>query len=206
MLRKIVFIFFCSFLFQSAEGQFKGGFYAGINGTQVDGDRIAGFYKLGMNLAATVEYPLGEHMGASMEIAYTQKGSQTKWQQGVPRQYFLKLDYVEVPLMLNYHDNKKVTLSAGIGINALVYNYEEIVNYNPTNNLSSIRSLDKKDIELKAGASYQLSRHWMINVVYSYSVLSMGISDDSPYLNGGLFNNLVSFRLGYMIKGMAQSK
>ncbi len=203
MYIKILFIVICLFLFDSADAQFKGGFYAGVNGTQVDGDRIAGFYKLGANLAVVVEYPIDDHFGASMEIAYSQKGSQTKWQQGVPRQYFLKLDYVEVPLMLNYHDNKKVTLSAGVGINALVNNYEEINNYNPTTNLSSILSLKKTDIEVKVGGSYQLSSHFMINVVYSYSIVSMGVSNDSPYLNGGLFNNLVAFRLGYMIKGRA---
>ena len=203
MHRKILFISICIFLFHTANAQFKGGFYFGVNGTQVDGDKLAGFYKLGANLAVAVEYPMGEHLGLSMEIAYTQKGSQTKWQQGVPRQYFLKLDYVEVPLMLNYHDNKKVTLSAGVGINALVYNYEEIVNINPWGNLSHIRKLNNTDIELKGGGSYQLSKHWMINVLYSYSVISMGKSDDSPYLNNGLFNNLVTFRLGYLIKGKA---
>ncbi len=201
MFRKILFSISCIFLFQFSYAQFKGGFYIGINGTQVDGDKIAGFYKLGSNLAVAVEYPFGEHLGVSMEIGYSQKGSQTKWQQGVPRQYFLKLDYVEVPLMLNYHDNKKVTLCAGVGINELVYFNEEIVNYNPYLNYSHIRKINNTDIELKGGGSYQLSKHWMINILYSYSVISMGISDDSPYLNNGLFNNLVTFRLGYLIKG-----
>lgn len=203
MHRKFLFIGICAFLFHTADAQFKGGFYIGVNGTQVDGDKIAGFYKLGANLAAAVEYPLGEHFRASMEISYSQKGSQTKWQQGVPRQYFLKLDYVEVPLMLNYHDNKKVTLSAGIGINELVFYKEDIVNTNPYLSYSHIRKLNNTDIELKGGGSYQLSKHWMVNILYSYSAISMGISDDSPYLNNGLFNNLVTFRLGYMIKGKA---
>ncbi|MEI7802206.1 MAG: porin family protein [Bacteroidota bacterium] len=206
MLRKILFISIFSLFFIQSHAQFKGGFYAGINGTQVDGDRLAGFYKLGANLAVSVEYPLGEHMGLSMEIAYTQKGSQTKWQQGVPRQYFLKLDYVEVPFMLNYHDNKKVTLSAGFGVNELVHNYEELNNYNPTQNLSNIQGLTKTSVEFKAGGSYKLANHWLINVLYSYSVTSIGISDSSPYLKKSMYNNLVTFRLGYMIKGMAEKK
>ncbi len=206
MQRKILFISIFSFFFIQSNAQFKGGFYAGINGTQVDGDRIAGFYKLGLNVSAAIEYPFGEHMGVSMEIAYTQKGSQSKWQQGVPRSYFLKLDYVEVPLMLNYHDNKNVTLGAGVGINALVYDREEIVNYNPYMQNTAIRSLNKTNVEFKAGGSYKLSNHWLINVMYSYSITSIGLSDNSPYLNKGLYNNLVTFRLGYMIKGMGQKK
>ncbi len=203
MYRKVLLIGVLIIIVQFAQAQFKGGLYFGVNGTQVDGDKLAGFYKLGANLAAAVEYPIGEHMGIGMEISFSQKGSQTKWQQGIPRQYFLKLDYIEVPLMLNYHDNKKVTLSAGVGINALTNFKEEIVNFNPYLTYSHIRKLNKSDVEFKAGGSYQLNKHWMINILYSYSIISMGISDDSPYLNNGLFNNLVTFRLGYMIKGKA---
>lgn len=54
MHRKFLFIGICAFLFHTADAQFKGGFYIGVNGTQVDGDKIAGFYKLGANLAAAV--------------------------------------------------------------------------------------------------------------------------------------------------------
>lgn len=206
MLRKILLISIFSLFFIQSHAQFKGGFYAGINGTQVDGDLLNGYYKLGANISAAVEYPLGEHFGISMEIAFSQKGSQTKWQQGVPRQYFLKLDYVEVPFMLNYHDNKKVTLCAGVGVNALVNSYEELNNYNPTQNLSKIRSLNKTSFEFKAGGSYKLSNHWLINILWSKSFTSIGLSDNSPYLNKGMYNNLVTFRIGYMIKGMAEKK
>ena len=124
--------------------QFKGGFYAGFNGSQVDGDNYAGYYKLGLNLSAAVEFPLSDYFGVSMEISYSQKGSQTKSIQGIPRGYFLKLDYAEVPLMINYHDQKKTTLCAGIGINSLVY-YNEIIGPNQYGSTqpSAIRQLNQ---------------------------------------------------------------
>ncbi len=204
-MHKFFILFVLSFLFiYPIQAQFKGGFYVGINGSQVDGDKLAGFYKLGANLSVAVEYPFAEHFGASMEISYTQKGSQTKWVQGIPRQFFLKLDYIEVPLMLNYHDNKKVTLSAGIGINSLVYVYKDDIIYsNPYWNYAYPDLIKNTDIELKAGGSYQLNKHWLINVLYSYSIIAMGRSVESIYLNGGVYNNLVSFRLGYLILGKA---
>ena len=112
--------------------------------------------------------------------------------------------YVEVPFMLNYHDQKKTTLSIGASVNRLVNQYEEIGPWSGgVSRPTGIRDLNNFSYEFKAGGSYQLNNHFLFNVIYSYSITRMGTSEDSRFLNFGMYNNLLEFRIGYLIKGQA---
>ncbi len=207
-MKKIIFIVLVLFGALPASAQFYGGFYVGINGSQVDGDNFVGFNKLGLNIGPTVFVPLSDRFAASLEILYNQKGSASKVIEGFPRQYFLKLDYVDVPVMLNYHDDTKgrdrFTLSAGASIGRLVNSKEVIINSNPYNAATSIRTLRDFDYNVIAGGSYRFAGNWIINARYSYSILQMGSSETSKQRNQGLFNNFVTIRIGYIIQGKAK--
>jgi hypothetical protein len=63
---------------QSFSQTFSGGFFAGVSGTQVDGDKQAGFNKGGLTVGATAQYPLARKFLVAIEIGFTQKGAQTK--------------------------------------------------------------------------------------------------------------------------------
>jgi hypothetical protein len=202
------------------EAQFKGGFYVGINGSQVDGDNYVGYYKLGLNIGPTAMYPISKRFDAAFEILYSQKGSQSKIIEGFPRQLFFKLDYIEVPILINFHapntesfkkdkDQKldKVILTAGLSIARMV---NDTLDRNPIpgypNNLPEdvFFRPNHLDFNLILGGAYQLTDHWQINIRYNYSITPIGFSSNSRSRNQGLYNNLVSFRIGYIIQGKAK--
>src|SRR5207249_3932615 len=56
---------------------FIGGLIVGCNFTQVDGDNYAGYHRAGLNAGGIVYANLGDHLAASLEILYSQKGSRS---------------------------------------------------------------------------------------------------------------------------------
>lgn len=105
---------------------FFGGVIVGGNFTQVDGDRFAGYHKVGLNAGAIMYANLAPHLAASIEILFSQKGSRAhKPQESANRafvitKYNIKLNYAEVPLMLNYFDRRKSNFGAGFSIARLI--------------------------------------------------------------------------------------
>lgn len=216
-MRKITLFFFLLGMPAAVSARFKGGFYIGANGSQVDGDNFVGYYKLGLNIGATAMYPLSKSFDVAMEILYSQKGSQSKMIEGYPQQLFFKLDYIEVPLLINYRsspeinkanqgkDLDKVTLTAGVSVARLVY--DTLVTYQipfGQQNLPQVRSLNKTDYDVVLGGAYQLTDRIQINIRYNYSMAQMGASANSRSRNQGMFNNVISFRIGYIVKGRAK--
>lgn len=97
---------------------FWGGLVGGGNFTQVDGDNFAGYHKAGWNAGVIVYASIGHPAALSMELLYAQKGSRAGQNQ-VPKMandqstiitdYKIKLNYAEVPILLNYFDQRKAT-------------------------------------------------------------------------------------------------
>ena len=211
MMKKIiacVFLFVISF---AANAQFKGGFYLGINGSQVDGDSYEGYYKLGLNTGVTAFYPLSDYFSASMELLYSQKGSQAKPVEGVPTQMLFKLNYVEVPLLINFRgynikNIERITLTAGLSVARLIN--DTLISgpqyYGVTYNPLVVRSLHNFDYDVILGGAYQITDRWQVNIRFNYSFAQFGASENSQYLKKGMFNNVLSFRLGYILGGKAK--
>lgn len=105
---------------------FFGGLIAGANFTQVDGDRYAGYHKVGLNAGAIVYANLAPHLAGSIEILFSQKGARGhKAQESASRsfvisKYDIKLNYAEVPIMLNYFDKRKSNIGAGFSVSRLI--------------------------------------------------------------------------------------
>jgi len=138
------FLFFC-FLPSASAQRFIGGIAAGINATQVDGDEIFGYNKVGFNGGPYVKLMLDERQRFSltMELLYTQKGAQKRYPapNGVriaigdtafidPRYpeenmkffYNLRTDYLELPLLVHFEDPKsKFGIGVGVTWARLVY-------------------------------------------------------------------------------------
>jgi|GEM_PF-285978 len=128
---------FC-FLPSASAQRFIGGIAAGINATQVDGDEVFGYNKVGFNGGPYVKLMLDkrQRFSLTMELLYTQKGAQKRYPapNGVrvaigdtafidPRypeentRYFynLRTDYLEIPLLVHFEDPRS-KLGIGIGI------------------------------------------------------------------------------------------
>lgn len=96
----------------------KGEVFLGANGCQVDGDECYGYKKFGVHAGAGALVPLTSWMDVGLEVLFNQKGAFKRdsitYNSTYPHAYNLKLNYVEVPLMLYITDKNSV--SAGIGV------------------------------------------------------------------------------------------
>ena len=117
--KSIVFYAFCLVLLNISNKVnaqiIKGEAILGANISQVDGDEVYGFKKLGAHIGFGGLIPIGI-FDASMEVLFNQKGSREKQQyvfDTLTGEYNLRLNYVEIPIMLYIND--KDNASAGIG-------------------------------------------------------------------------------------------
>ena len=175
----------------------------GMNASQVDGDNDAGFHKIGFNGGATAFIRFHPQFSTSFEILYSQKGSKT-----APTKYFnpnafqINLDYLEVPVLINFHDKKVAIFSLGFSFNRLIKSKRTIngLDY-PINNIGSGGTCidlcinDKNDFNFIGGVTFTAKKHFGFNVRYAYSLGSMGYSTASKFKNHSLYNHLISFRL-----------
>jgi len=133
-----------SFLPSASAQRFIGGVAAGINISQVDGDEVFGYYKVGFNGGPYVKLMLDrkQRFSITMELLYSQKGAQLKNGTYVERiakgdtllidqrypqydkKFFYKLrtDYLEIPLVVHFEDPRsKIGIGVGIAWSRLVY-------------------------------------------------------------------------------------
>ncbi|MCL1851179.1 MAG: PorT family protein [Bacteroidetes bacterium] len=155
---------FC--LLPSASAQrFIGGVAVGMNATQVDGDEVFGYYKVGFNGGPYVKLMLDkkQRFSLTMELLYTQKGAQQKsngpFVEFVAKGdtvfidplypeydnrflYKLNTDYLELPLLLHYDDPRsKVSIGVGFSWARLAYIKEMEWDFSKPDTVSGARLL-----------------------------------------------------------------
>lgn len=205
--------------FFSTEGQdrhrtFYGGFAAGANFSQVDGDGYSGYNKVGLNVGPLIYARLSKTFAVSLELLYTQKGSRSRSMAendyGVPYQdqYDLKLNYMEVPVMLHIIDNPcmpRANVGAGIAYARLLNSKEEAFTTNQVNLYPDIYTFRKDDLSVVAEAGYELYKGLFINLRYSYSLKTIRDANRIPLAYGGdrysrQLNNLFALRFILLVK------
>ncbi len=106
----------------------KGEAILGLNFTQVEGDEVHGFKKLGLNIGAGVLIPFKKNWDVSMEVTFNQKGATQRDQYNetdslgnvTTGAYKLRLNYVEVPVLIHYTDKEFISIGAGFSWGRLV--------------------------------------------------------------------------------------
>ena len=92
----------------------KGELFAGANACQVDGDECYGFKKFGVHAGAGALIPLTSWMDVGLEVLFSQKGAfkrdSVTYNSTYPHAYNLKLNYVEIPLMLYVTDKNVASI------------------------------------------------------------------------------------------------
>lgn len=179
---------------------FSGGFYAGVVGSQIDGDQSAGYNKGGINLAATVQYPLAEKFFMSLDIGFAQKGAQSKTSYGIPRALYININYIDLPLMINFYDRQHVGFGAGIQYSRAVGPIkQEIIQLPNSSRVFGLDTFKKDDIQVALGGTYYFNKTLNVNIRYTYSLVPMGYGKGSLYKNNAAFNNVIQVRLGFIL-------
>ena len=180
---------------------------AGVTPAQVHGDAYSGFNKLGGVGGIGIESVFTEKASMSLSFLFIQKGARKNQNltKGDLTAYYLNLNYLEVPLLVNY-TQKKFLFDAGFSVAYLINYYEADQNMNFT----GVFPFQKFDYSIKIGLGYNISPKWFVNFRSSNSFITTRPNriKQSIYFNNiiartfnkGYYNNILEFTLGYRIK------
>ena len=155
------------------ERRFEAGVVAGMNLSQIDGDDLTGFNKIGVNVGARVDAILTDRWRLSLEMLFAQQGA-SRHKLDNPASAFdkIRLNLVEAPVMVHFQD-WKIQASAGVSyarvINAEIIDYtgeDATESYPLQDNLFSIILGGTFFFQENLGLNIQWSR-WLNNLLVS---------------------------------------
>ncbi len=190
----------CCFIGTAFSQQFHAGIKAGVTASQISGDQLAGFNKAGLAGGGFVGLGLSEKFDLALEIMYMQKGSRKNAdpEKEDYKSYLLRLNYFEIPLVLQWKFSKRFTFEAGPYVAALVGSLEE----DEFGELSQPREFKKSEVGLLGGVQVMLINNLSFNLRYENSVLPVRehLSGQGYRLNKGQYSTLLLFALQYTFK------
>ncbi len=181
------------------DGTFSFFGHLGLSGTQVQGDGLGGFDKLGLMAGIGVEMDAGKHR-LGFEMNFVQKGSKRNPnpEAGDREKYKMSLNYIQIPLYFNYRISDKFSALVGPAIGVLVSSQEEDL-YGKYDSDPAFNSLEFSGI---LGAKYHLSKSFSAEVRLDQSLLPIRTKGDSDvnWLIGKQYNTSLGAYLIYTIK------
>jgi len=228
----ILSLIFWGIAFQSHAQAVKGALIGGVNFTQVDGDEIYGFKRVGANVGGAAIIPFTDMWSLTVETIFSMEGSRQKgasglWNDGwledslkvnpyndstwfrVNGAYNLHLDYVRVPIVVHYND-RNLSLGAGFQYGRLVRIKEKEQDiYNTT--VKAEEAYKNNDLSILADIKYRIYGGLFFNARYSYSLISIrdrtfySIVDPGVTLNRKQYNNTITIRLMWVINDRGES-
>ena len=189
----------------SADAQrFKGAVMAGMNMSQVDGDEVVGYNRYGLHLGVAAIMPF-KNWDVTLETVYSQKGAYQKPQfagDSLTGEYDLRLNYVEIPLLVHYTDKKFIGFGLGASYGRLVHAYEEEHSGNQDPYMDSV-AFKKDDWNMLVDIQIRIWQRLKFNVRFAYSIASIRERTFDPPgfpapWSRKQYNNLWTFRLVYV--------
>ena len=206
-MRTYFYYFFLILLPSFVIGQnIKGALVGGINATQVDGDEVYGYHKIGFNAGAIAIVPFTKNFSVSIETSYSQKGSNQKarFADSIHNgEYKLILDYVEVPVLFHYSDKDLIKVGTGFSWGKLV-NFKEWENSGRVNWSTPNGPYKRSDVDVLIDLQIKLFTGFHLDIRYMYSVGKLRTRTFQYPLGAPFtrkqFNNDLAFRLIYIFK------
>ncbi|MDR0872953.1 MAG: PorT family protein [Prevotellaceae bacterium] len=188
----------CALLALAANAQnFRGGAFAGVSVSQIDGDRCSGYYQPGLIIGASVDRALSEKFSLAMELKFLQKGAREIVQE-TDRYYKVRLNYIQVPVLAQYRIWSNFIGEAGLGFAFLINAKEDFDGYGYE------RTEDYRRFELAGifGVAYDIPKLPLrLGARFSYSILPVRkIENVDPigfYDQTAQYNNNLEFALTY---------
>ena len=196
--RILAVVLFCGILTKSIHAQnFGGGIIAGASTSQVAGDRLGGFNKIGLLAGAYTNLKIKENLKLQFEIIYIEKGSRN------PNIHKINiaeitLSYVEVPISINLQQKENLGVEVGILpaflINAEMNDYFSEIEIDPT--------FTKYDFGVFAGINYHITDNLILHTRISNSIIPIRphVSGATNGWNKGQYNTVLSFAIHYKIR------
>lgn len=182
---------------------FQGKIICGLNLSQVDGDEVVGYKKPGFNTGVGAAFPFGKSWLVSIETIFNQKGAYKKTPPddrfATLPYYNLRLNYAEIPLLIQYNDKNIVTGGIGFSYGRLVSGKE--IEHGAKIDWKNNFPYSKNDFNILVDVSFRAYKRMHFNFRYAYSMhkIRTRIFDNSISVwKREQYNNLISFRLMYI--------
>ena len=216
----------------AAQSRIRNGLVFGGVGAQIDGDRMSGYHKAGITGGLSSTIQASDRWNVRLEVTYMQKGARSPSQDSIPYQapqpgqipplvqptgqqqpgMYLRyrLNYIQLPVLIEYRATPQVTLYGGVSADYLLratadYGY----GYGPPLGAQFRRS----DLMGHAGVDLGLGHRWSVTMRLMYSLrdISTGGLGTDRYLLwagrlGGYRNNLLSTTLRFYLSDTPKFK
>jgi hypothetical protein len=212
---------------QSFSQRVMGALSAGVNLSQVDGDEIYGYKKVGFNGGPSVIIPFGKNKkwSVTMELLFSQLGSNKKSEYpasdtinpaGFYDGYRLFLDYVQIPVLVHFTDKRVIAGGVGLQYGQLV----SVTEYEDRNDNRGFIKIDSttlqgpytvSDLQILADVRVRIYKGFWFNARYSYSMFPIREREYKNPFYGDTwsrkqYNNVITLRLVYIFKDILPDK
>ena len=186
------------------EQRFKAAVLLGLNASQLNGDRSAGYNKLGPTGGLRGVVVLGDKWNLSVELLYGQRGSRyptglNNPTPGAPLN--ITTSYIDVPVVISLGDwlsedetYYRIEVHGGLAFGRL---FNAIARDSPYDDNTDL--FEKNDLNLVVGASYFVNAHFAFTFRYNRSVLLLYNNSKHPNFNANsLFSHFLTLRAEYL--------
>lgn len=197
----VLVILLITFALNAKAQEFKAGLVVGGVASQVDGDRMAGFYKAGFTGGLFVYRDVSKVSRFQGELLYTMKGSRTNSKNTNNDFLQVTADYIDINLLYIYKVYDWLNFRIGLTPSVLISAKEETqTGLGPVGNPPAFRKFGVLGV---AGFSYYFTKKLNITWSYNYSLYSIRsgnaeIYDLSFKEQNSQRHSYMSFTLGYV--------
>ncbi|MBL7789630.1 MAG: PorT family protein [Chitinophagales bacterium] len=169
----IVILFNVVSAFSQEKGTFRGYISTGFTINQISGDSVGGFNYWGYTGGLGTYFMISNKISANMEINYSMRGGSgeqfNEFNQFVVHRT-IHTNYIEVPIMINYHDHKIARFGAGLVVSNLIsttqwYNLKQVRNERTENYYRPI------DLGFIASVAFDIKKHFGFNIRMIHSII-----------------------------------
>ena len=168
---------------QTAAGvRFKAALTGGVNLSQLEGDLLSGYHRVGFNVGGEVSVVLARRWTATVELLYSQKGSRRNFRSDGPDGVFraIRTNFVEAPFLINYFD-WKLRISAGLAYGRLI-DFEVVDVFN--DDITEEFDFRSDYLSVLTGATYFFNEHWGLNIRHGWELTDLRADENDDNLMG----------------------
>lgn len=154
----------------STAQRFRAMAIAGVNASQIDGDNLYGFNKLGVSAGGRISYNNTKSLDLSLEMLYSQRGSAVRVFNNNPGDK-ISLNYLELPVVISLRDwyvtdgeYHKVRVDGGFSYGYL---------FGVGTSTFKEEYFRKNDVSWLLGAGIRFTRVWGLSLRYTASLFNM---------------------------------
>lgn len=180
---------------------FRSQIHAGLNFSQVDGDKYAGYNQFGINGGFTFYRQLKNDKNIGFEINYSSKGSRKKTTQTNPDIFKLRINYICIPVFAEFNklvkSYDKLSLKAGLSGNIFI-NAKTDFGF-------GWQKTEFSPLEISGiiGIAHQIDNNFSINIIHENSLYTIEkkLNQAQYYAANrrGIFNRLITMSVYYKL-------